>query len=219
MTFGSGSSHIFVYHSDHASDATLEAYYLPYGLLFFFNFDADAGFLAYETQLGDPSTRQGYLRLGARRLPYIAPYTRCPFSHNDVYACMRWGGWALRSRAFWGRVRCTQRGRKYRDGVRRGCVYGMLGANAPLRVVLYVPRGRGMVALLRPKGLRACPVVYFRKALVASGGACLSSCLYELYGLYTATLLSLQPRTCDPSTSPTEAVRVPTLSFAICVPT
>jgi hypothetical protein len=53
-------------------------------------------------------------------------------------------------------------------------VYGILGAIAPLRAMLYVPGGRAASA----EGLCACPAVYIRKALLSSGGACVYFCLH-----------------------------------------
>ena len=208
MVFGSGSSRIFVYNNDHAA---LEACLPPPRPPLPLYFDANAGFSAYAARFGDAlyttrSSTPGWV--------YDGSHASCssshapPFVDNDVNALdtLLW--------AFWDEC-AVLREDESTAMVAVEAVY-MLGATVPLRAMLYV-LGRGMVALLLAKEVRACPVVHIRMALVASGGACLSSCIYELCGLYTATLLSSQPRARAPSTFPIEAVRVHTLSLAICV--
>jgi hypothetical protein len=78
-------------------------------------------------------------------VPYIAPRTRLPFTHNDVYA--------LRAslRAFWDKCAALRKDEST-VMVAIEIVCCMRGTVALLRAMLYVPGGRGMAALIRPGG-------------------------------------------------------------------
>ena len=61
----------------------------PVALLFRFGFDANAGFFAFVARIGNALYTTRLSTPGHIPVPHIATRTRLPFTHNDVYACMR----------------------------------------------------------------------------------------------------------------------------------
>ena len=80
-------------------------------------------------------------------VPYIAPRTSLPFTHNDVHV------YALRAslRAFWDKCVALRKNEGTVMLVTE-IVCGIYSTVALLRAIPDVPGGRGMAALLRPEG-------------------------------------------------------------------
>ena len=60
----------------------------PVALLFRFGLNANAGFFAFVARIGNVLYTRRQSTPGHIPVPHIAPRTRLPFTHNDVYACM-----------------------------------------------------------------------------------------------------------------------------------
>ena len=118
-------------------------------LLFLFRFDGKAGSFVCVARLGDAIYTTRLSKPGCMMVPvpHIAPRTHLPFTHNDVYACMRCAhhsGSSGTSAPHSGRTRAPC------WSPSRSCVACM----APFlsRVMLYVPRDHRMAAMLWLEG-------------------------------------------------------------------
>ena len=199
---GSGGSRLLVHNHAHAAleDRLARTFRASAALLFNSGFDANAGFFACVPQSGDALLHDEAVHASVHdgaRASRVKPRMRRMFAHNDVCA-LRAALRALRDEC------AALREGKSSVFVSVESVYSMDGTVAPLRAVLdvmnevfpagnahlvvdeahatglYGPGGRGMVALLGLEDRVLARLHTFGKALAASGGACLSTCLFEL---------------------------------------